>query len=223
MAKVAVVTDSTAYIPDNLVKEYNLTIAPQVLIWGNESFKDGVDIQPDEFYTRLSKATVMPSTSQVTIPDFTKIFGELKEGVVLRPSDMIMLADSKPGAGGRITKASRGQFDANIDPTTESEWPSNRHNKRTTIMFCDGHSEAARRNDVVVLDYAPPTPLTAGNLPAHACFGLDARQVRTVIADGRVVLRDGRFTTIAKKQNIPMITFEKNLELEGVLKTFFGK
>ena len=34
---------------------------------------------------------------------------------------------------------------------------------------------------------------------------------------------DGRFTAIAKKQNIPMITFEKNLEIEGVLKTLFGR
>ncbi|MCX6552000.1 MAG: DUF6305 family protein [Acidobacteria bacterium] len=34
---------------------------------------------------------------------------------------------------------------------------------------------------------------------------------------------DGRFTTIAKKQNIPMVAFEKNLDLEGVLKTLFGK
>ena len=79
MAKVAIVTDSTAYIPGDMVKEYNLTIAPQVLIWGEQTLKDGVDIQPAEFYTRLSKATVMPSTSQVTIPDFTKIFGNLKE------------------------------------------------------------------------------------------------------------------------------------------------
>jgi DegV family protein with EDD domain len=79
MAKVAIVTDSTAYIPAELVKQYNLTIAPQVLIWGEKSYKDGVDIQPDEFYTRLSNATVMPSTSQVTIPDFTRIFGDLKE------------------------------------------------------------------------------------------------------------------------------------------------
>jgi DegV family protein with EDD domain len=79
MAKVAIVTDSTAYIPGDMVKEYNLTIAPQVLIWGEQTLKDGVDIQPAEFYTRLSKATVMPSTSQVTIPDFTTIFGNLKE------------------------------------------------------------------------------------------------------------------------------------------------
>ncbi len=34
---------------------------------------------------------------------------------------------------------------------------------------------------------------------------------------------DGRFTAIAKKQNIPIITFEKNLEIEGVLKTLFGR
>jgi len=34
---------------------------------------------------------------------------------------------------------------------------------------------------------------------------------------------DGRFTAIAKKANIPMIAFEKNLEIEGVLKTLFGR
>jgi hypothetical protein len=34
---------------------------------------------------------------------------------------------------------------------------------------------------------------------------------------------DGRFTAIAKKQNIPMISFEKNLEIEGVLKSLFGR
>lgn len=77
MSKVAVVTDSTAYIPKEMVEKYHLTVAPQVLIWGEESFKDGVDIQPDEFYRRLQSATVMPTTSQVTIPDFENIFRDL--------------------------------------------------------------------------------------------------------------------------------------------------
>ncbi len=59
------------------------------------------------------------------------------------------------------------------------------------------HHPAARRgNDVVLFDYDPPTPLTADNLPAHACFGLDARHVRTVIADGRIVLHEGRLTVL---------------------------
>jgi DegV family protein with EDD domain len=66
MSKIAIVTDSTAYIPTGLVQKYNLTVTPQVLIWGEETFRDGVDIQPDEFYARLKTAKVMPTTSQVT-------------------------------------------------------------------------------------------------------------------------------------------------------------
>lgn len=66
MPKIAIVTDSTAYIPPDLVQKHNLTVTPQVLIWGDETFRDGVDIQPDEFYTRLKTAKVMPTTSQVT-------------------------------------------------------------------------------------------------------------------------------------------------------------
>jgi DegV family protein with EDD domain len=54
-----------------------ITVAPQVLIWGNETFRDGVDIQPEEFYTRLQKTTVMPTTSQVTIASFKEIFTHL--------------------------------------------------------------------------------------------------------------------------------------------------
>jgi DegV family protein with EDD domain len=67
MSKVAIVTDSTAYLPDALVKAHNLTIVPQILIWGEETFQDGVDIQPSEFYHRLQHAKVMPTTSQVAI------------------------------------------------------------------------------------------------------------------------------------------------------------
>jgi DegV family protein with EDD domain len=77
MPKVALVTDSTAYIPDELVKKYNITVMPQVLIWGDETFRDGIDIQPDEFYQRLEKASVMPSTSQAMPADFIKIFQNL--------------------------------------------------------------------------------------------------------------------------------------------------
>ena len=79
MSKIAIVTDSSAYIPNDLIKEYSITVAPQVLIWGNESYDDGVDIQPTEFYTRLKDAKVMPSSSQVTPASFQKIFERLLE------------------------------------------------------------------------------------------------------------------------------------------------
>jgi DegV family protein with EDD domain len=64
MAKVAIVTDSTSYIPKELVAKHNITVIPQVLIWGNETLRDDIDIKPDQFYERLKTATVMPSTSQ---------------------------------------------------------------------------------------------------------------------------------------------------------------
>ncbi len=81
MGKIALVTDSTSYIPADLVQRYQITIVPQVLIWGPDTFEDGVDIQPSEFYTRLKTATVMPSTSQATVSTFMKIFqGLLDQG-----------------------------------------------------------------------------------------------------------------------------------------------
>lgn len=84
MAKIALVTDSTSYIPPDLVQRYQITVVPQVLIWGPETFQDGVDIQPDEFYTRLKTATIMPSTSQATVATFVKIFqGLLNQGYAI--------------------------------------------------------------------------------------------------------------------------------------------
>ena len=79
MTKIAIVTDSTVYLPKELVEKYFIKVAPQVLVWGNETYADGVDIQPSEFYERLKTAKVMPSTSQVTPATFHKIFTELYE------------------------------------------------------------------------------------------------------------------------------------------------
>lgn len=77
MSKTAIVTDSTAWIPRDLVDKYNLTVAPQVLIWGEETLNDGIDIQPQEFYARIKTAKVMPTTSQVSIVTMQNIFSGL--------------------------------------------------------------------------------------------------------------------------------------------------
>lgn len=77
MSKIALVTDSTCSIPTELIQKYNITVAPQVLIWGQETLEDGVDITPSQFYTRLKKATVMPTTSQVTVAKFLEVYKNL--------------------------------------------------------------------------------------------------------------------------------------------------
>ena len=79
MSKVAVVTDSTSTIPKEFLDQYPLWVAPQVLIWGSETLLDGIDIQPDEFYSRLAKDPLHPTTSQVTPVSFQKLFKELIE------------------------------------------------------------------------------------------------------------------------------------------------
>ncbi len=77
MSKVAIVTDSTAYIPEESMAGLDIFVAPQILIWGDKTYEDGVDITPTEFYKRLATATVMPTTSQVSPQKFLTIFKQL--------------------------------------------------------------------------------------------------------------------------------------------------
>ena len=77
MGKIALVTDSTAYLPGELTKAYDITIVPLSLIWGDQTYRDGVDIQPDEFYARLKITKVLPTTSQVPVLDMQRNFQEL--------------------------------------------------------------------------------------------------------------------------------------------------
>jgi DegV family protein with EDD domain len=74
MPGIQIVTDSTGYIPAELVRKYGIRVAPQILIWGEETLRDGIDILPDAFYERLKTASVMPTTSQATVADFLEFF-----------------------------------------------------------------------------------------------------------------------------------------------------
>jgi cytosine/adenosine deaminase-related metal-dependent hydrolase len=53
-----------------------------------------------------------------------------------------------------------------------------------------GTLEAGAAADLIVLDYDAPTPLTAGNLPWHWMFGMHSGLVRSVMVNGRWILRD---------------------------------
>jgi DegV family protein with EDD domain len=77
MSKVAVVTDSTATIPKDVMEQYPLWEVPQLLIFGEETLEDRVDIQPNEFYDRLETDPHHPTTSQVTPVSFKNIYGKL--------------------------------------------------------------------------------------------------------------------------------------------------
>lgn len=79
MSKVALVTDSTSYIPRDIRGKYPITVVPQVVIWEGQTYEDDVTITPDQFYTRLRTAKVMPSTSQVSVVNMHNAFSQLIE------------------------------------------------------------------------------------------------------------------------------------------------
>jgi DegV family protein with EDD domain len=77
MSKVAIITDSTATIPDSLLARYSIRVAPQLLIWNGDTYQDRIDIQPQEFYTRLKTSKELPTSAQVTPHTFKSMFTEL--------------------------------------------------------------------------------------------------------------------------------------------------
>jgi DegV family protein with EDD domain len=77
--KIAVVTDSTAYIPDELLKKYDIHVIPLNVNWSGKSYLDNVDISPEEFYQRLQSDSELPTTSQPSAGEFQALFQKLSD------------------------------------------------------------------------------------------------------------------------------------------------
>jgi DegV family protein with EDD domain len=73
----AIVLDSTADFPDAPELYPNFRVVPLYVLFGEESFKDYVEITPDRFYERLQTEAALPTTSQPTPGDFLATFEEL--------------------------------------------------------------------------------------------------------------------------------------------------
>ncbi|MBS4190248.1 DegV family protein [Bacillus sp. FJAT-49705] len=76
--KLAVVTDSTSYIPKNLRDKLNIHMIPLSVIFGNETYKEEVDITASEFYKEV-KHKELPTTSQPPVGQFVELFNKLSE------------------------------------------------------------------------------------------------------------------------------------------------
>lgn len=60
---IRIVTDSTADLPPEVAAEHNITVVPASVLFGDEELLDGVDIQSQQFYERLARESVLPTTS----------------------------------------------------------------------------------------------------------------------------------------------------------------
>ncbi len=64
--KIALITDSTCDIPAEWVKQYDIQVVPLTIVMKGQTYTDGVDITPIEFYERLVAENIRPTTSQPT-------------------------------------------------------------------------------------------------------------------------------------------------------------
>jgi DegV family protein with EDD domain len=79
VSKIAIVTDSTAYIPKDILRDLPIFTIPLHVIWGDDMFRDNVDITQNIFYERLGSSKTMPSTSQPSPQEFVELYKTVAE------------------------------------------------------------------------------------------------------------------------------------------------
>lgn len=75
--KTAVITDSTAYLPDELLEKYDIYTIPLSVVMGDETYRENVDITTDEFFEMMAAMDTLPTTSQPSIGDYILLLESL--------------------------------------------------------------------------------------------------------------------------------------------------
>jgi fatty acid kinase fatty acid binding subunit len=73
----AVVTDSTADLPDEWRRRFEIEVVPLKVLFGEETFRDRVDMTDDEFFRRLESSTKLPTTSAPSPGEFAEVYRKL--------------------------------------------------------------------------------------------------------------------------------------------------
>ena len=85
MGRIKVVTDSAADVPSELAQRLDITVLPCYVIFDSEIYRDGVDLTPREFYDKLARSPILPTTSQPPLGLFVETYQNLlreSEGIV---------------------------------------------------------------------------------------------------------------------------------------------
>ncbi|MEK4484786.1 DegV family protein [Psychrobacillus sp. FSL H8-0484] len=77
--KTVVVTDSTAYIPQEIRESLNIRMVPLSVVIGNDTYREEIDINAAEFYEKIRNERALPKTSQPSLGIFVETFEELSK------------------------------------------------------------------------------------------------------------------------------------------------
>lgn len=78
-ANTCILVDSTADMPESLAADPNVRMIPLLVRFGDEIYKDWIDITPPVFYSKLRAAKELPTTSLPSVGEFTDTYRRLKE------------------------------------------------------------------------------------------------------------------------------------------------
>ena len=76
---VAIVTDSSADLPDSVLDQHGIALVPLQVMFGSAAFRDRVELKPEEFYQRLRESSELPTTSQPTPAAFIQAFRDARQ------------------------------------------------------------------------------------------------------------------------------------------------
>lgn len=99
MKKIALVTDSTADLTQQLVKQWNIFVMPLKVVFGNQQYLDG-ELTSQEFYARLANAEELPKTSQPSPEEFASLYER-----VLAKYDEVISVHISAGLSGTLNAA----------------------------------------------------------------------------------------------------------------------
>jgi DegV family protein with EDD domain len=77
--KVSIVTDSTSSLTPAMGEEYGVHVLPIYVVFGNRTYRDGVDLDSELFYRLLRDSKQLPTTSQPALVDFVQAYTALSE------------------------------------------------------------------------------------------------------------------------------------------------
>jgi len=76
---VRIVTDSTNNLPPEIIRQYGIRVVPILVIFGQETYREDVDITQQQFYDRVERTGVVPTTSQPPAGAFAEVYRELAQ------------------------------------------------------------------------------------------------------------------------------------------------
>ena len=111
---IRIVTDSSGDLPPDLVEKHQITVLPCYVVVNDQEYKDGVDIQADDFYQRLQTESRTPTTSQATAADFQEVYERL-----LGQGDQVISIHVSAKLSGTLNSAHQAKAALDDNPAIE--------------------------------------------------------------------------------------------------------